>query len=97
MLWDVDGTLLNAGGVGHDLYDVVFLQLFGRSLEAFAPMAGRVMKEYVALPESLIRDREKLCAWVGKALVHGESLEPKAAKAKAPKAKAAKAKTKRKK
>jgi phosphoglycolate phosphatase len=41
VLWDVDGTLLNAGGVGRDLYDVVFLQLFGRSLEAFAPMAGR--------------------------------------------------------
>src|ERR1700730_8469929 len=60
----------------------------------FAPMAGRVMKEYVALPESLIRDREKLCAWVAKALVHGESLEPKAAKAKAPKAKGAKAKAK---
>jgi phosphoglycolate phosphatase len=41
VLWDIDGTLLNAGEVGHDLYDVVFLQLFGRSLEAFAPMAGR--------------------------------------------------------
>jgi phosphoglycolate phosphatase len=41
VLWDVDGTLLNAGGVGTDLYNVVFLQLFGRSLEAFAPMAGR--------------------------------------------------------
>ena len=41
MLWDVDGTLLHAGGVGTDLYNVVFLQLFGRSLEAFAPMAGR--------------------------------------------------------
>jgi phosphoglycolate phosphatase len=40
VLWDVDGTLLNSGGVGRDLYDVVFLQLFGRSLEAFAPMAG---------------------------------------------------------
>ena len=61
----------------------------------FAPMAGRVMKEYVALPESLIRDREKLSAWVAKALDHGESLEPKAAKAKAPKAKASKAKAKR--
>jgi TfoX/Sxy family transcriptional regulator of competence genes len=63
----------------------------------FAPMAGRVMKEYVTLPETLIRDREKLSAWVAKALVHGESLEPKAAKAKAPKTKAAKAKAKRKK
>ena len=41
VLWDIDGTLLNAGGVGRDLYDVVFLQLFGRSLEAYAPMAGR--------------------------------------------------------
>ena len=40
VLWDVDGTLLNTGEVGHDLYYVVFLQLFGRSLEAFAPMAG---------------------------------------------------------
>jgi TfoX/Sxy family transcriptional regulator of competence genes len=63
----------------------------------FAPMAGRVMKEYVALPESLIRDRENLCDWVAKALVHGESLEPKAAKAKVPKAKTSKAKTKRRK
>lgn len=41
ILWDIDGTLLNAGGVGRDLYDVVFLQLFGRSLGAYAPMAGR--------------------------------------------------------
>ena len=41
MLWDVDGTLLHAGGVGTDLYNVVFLQLFGRTLEAYAPMAGR--------------------------------------------------------
>src|ERR1700759_3408778 len=41
VLWDIDGTLLNAGGVGRDLYDLVFLQLFGRSLSAYAPMAGR--------------------------------------------------------
>lgn len=41
VLWDIDGTLLNAGGVGRDLYDAVFLQLFGRSLTACAPMAGR--------------------------------------------------------
>src|SRR5271168_238494 len=41
VLWDIDGTLLNADEVGRDLYDVVFLQLFGRSIEAFAPMAGR--------------------------------------------------------
>lgn len=41
VLWDVDGTLLNAGGVGGDLYETVFAQLFGCALEAFAPMAGR--------------------------------------------------------
>jgi phosphoglycolate phosphatase len=41
VLWDIDGTLLSAGGVGRDLYDVVFVQLFGRSLSACAPMAGR--------------------------------------------------------
>ena len=41
VLWDIDGTLLNAGGVGRDLYDAVFLQLFGRTLPACAPMAGR--------------------------------------------------------
>src|SRR5215469_16153672 len=41
VLWDVDGTLLNAGGVGTDLYSVVFGQLFGRSPEVLAPMAGR--------------------------------------------------------
>ena len=41
VLWDIDGTLLNAGGVGGDLYEAVFAQLFGCSLEAFAPMAGR--------------------------------------------------------
>jgi phosphoglycolate phosphatase-like HAD superfamily hydrolase len=41
VLWDIDGTLLNAGGVGRDLYDQVFTQLFGRPLAAWAPMAGR--------------------------------------------------------
>jgi phosphoglycolate phosphatase len=41
VLWDVDGTLLNAGGVGTELYSVVFRQLFGRPLDVVAPMAGR--------------------------------------------------------
>jgi len=41
VLWDLDGTLLNAGGVGAELYTMVFDQLFGRSLDALAPMAGR--------------------------------------------------------
>ncbi len=66
------------------------IQLHGA--KPFAPMAGRVMKEYVALPESLIRDRRQLSSWVSKALVYGESLEPKAAKTKSSKGKAKKKK-----
>jgi phosphoglycolate phosphatase-like HAD superfamily hydrolase len=41
VLWDIDGTLLNSGGVGRELYDTVFRQLFGRALPMYAPMAGR--------------------------------------------------------
>src|ERR1700756_4208810 len=41
VLWDVDGTLLNAGGVGGHLYETVFLSMFGRPCEKLAPMAGR--------------------------------------------------------
>jgi phosphoglycolate phosphatase-like HAD superfamily hydrolase len=41
VLWDVDGTLLNAGGVGGDLYEMVFSSMFGRPCEKLAPMAGR--------------------------------------------------------
>lgn len=60
----------------------------------FAPMAGRVMKEYVVLPDAIIRDRRQLSSWVGKALVYGESLMPKAAKGKAAKNSAKKKKKK---
>ena len=41
VLWDVDGTLLDAGGVGGDLYGIVFTSMFGRRCEKIAPMAGR--------------------------------------------------------
>jgi phosphoglycolate phosphatase-like HAD superfamily hydrolase len=41
VLWDVDGTLLTAGGVGAELYGLVFRGLFGRAPDGFAPMAGR--------------------------------------------------------
>src|SRR5690349_7637047 len=62
------------------------IQLHGG--KPFAPMAGRVMQEYVELPEALVRDRERLSSWVAKALVYGESLEPKKAKTKSAKSKA---------
>ena len=44
MLWDVDFTLVNATGVGRQLYYAAFSELFGRELPAVAAaasMAGR--------------------------------------------------------
>jgi phosphoglycolate phosphatase-like HAD superfamily hydrolase len=41
VLWDIDYTLINAGGLSRHLYSVVFADLFGRTLPAVAPMAGR--------------------------------------------------------
>ncbi len=41
VLWDIDYTLINAGGLSRDLYGVVFAELFGRELPEVAPMAGR--------------------------------------------------------
>ena len=41
VLWDVDYTLLSAGGLGNSLYEAVFKVLFGRDLTAIAPKAGR--------------------------------------------------------
>ena len=41
VLWDVDRTLLNAGGMSAQLYRAVFAELFGRELTETAPMAGR--------------------------------------------------------
>src|ERR1700753_3518622 len=41
VLWDVDHTLINAGGLSTHLYGIVFAELFGRELPQVAPMAGR--------------------------------------------------------
>ena len=41
VLWDVDYTLLSAGGLGNHLYRAVFKDMFGRDLTAIAPKAGR--------------------------------------------------------
>jgi phosphoglycolate phosphatase len=47
VLWDLDGTLLTADGVGAELYSEVFVRLFGRSLEVVAPMAGRTDRSII--------------------------------------------------
>jgi phosphoglycolate phosphatase len=41
VLWDVDHTLIDAGGLSSHLYGLVFAELFGRELPKVAPMAGR--------------------------------------------------------
>ncbi|WP_084262871.1 HAD family hydrolase [Actinomadura formosensis] len=41
VLWDIDHTLINAGGISADIYAGVFHRLFGRPPEKVAPMAGR--------------------------------------------------------
>jgi phosphoglycolate phosphatase len=47
VLWDVDYTLVNAGGLGTRLYEVVFREMFGRELTAVAPKAGRTDRAIV--------------------------------------------------
>ena len=58
ILWDIDGTLLNSGGVGRDLYNAVFFQLFGRSLPVHAPMAGRTDRAIILETLTLAGVRE---------------------------------------
>ncbi len=47
MLWDVDFTLLVAGGASRLIYQVVFRELFGAELRGIAPMAGRTDRAIV--------------------------------------------------
>jgi phosphoglycolate phosphatase len=55
VLWDVDGTLVDAGGLGSRMYEVVFRDMFGRDLAVVAPKAGRtdraIIKETLALAD----------------------------------------------
>src|SRR5215472_11537578 len=41
VLWDVDYTLLDAGGTGRDLYQIAFREMFGRDMPQPGSMAGR--------------------------------------------------------
>ena len=43
----------------------------------FEPMPGRPMKEYVALPASMVEDPAKAADWVGRAAAYAASLPPK--------------------
>ena len=46
----------------------------------FEPMAGRPMKEYVVLPESVLRNERALKGWIDKAFLSAASLPPKSPK-----------------
>ncbi len=52
-----------------------FLRLKGA--KQFEPMPGRVMREYVVVPEVLLNSPERLRAWVGKSLAYVSSLPAK--------------------
>ena len=47
VLWDIDFTLIDAGGVGTRLYRMVFRDMFGTDLPAAADMAGRTDRAIV--------------------------------------------------
>jgi phosphoglycolate phosphatase-like HAD superfamily hydrolase len=47
VLWDIDLTLINAGGVGTRLYRMVFRDMFGTELPGAADMAGRTDRAIV--------------------------------------------------
>jgi TfoX/Sxy family transcriptional regulator of competence genes len=44
---------------------------------AFAPMAGRPMKEYLVVPPALLKKPSKLKAWLKKSISYAETLPPK--------------------
>ncbi len=48
MLWDVDFTLIDSGGVGRVVYRTVFRDLFGRDPDGVAPMGGRTERAIIA-------------------------------------------------
>jgi phosphoglycolate phosphatase len=47
VLWDVDYTLVNAAGLGTQLYKDVFREMFARELPTVAPKAGRTDRAIV--------------------------------------------------
>jgi TfoX/Sxy family transcriptional regulator of competence genes len=56
-------------------YREEFLKLDGAKI--FEPMPGRPMREYVAVPPSVMANHKELAWWVSRALECGASLKPK--------------------
>jgi TfoX/Sxy family transcriptional regulator of competence genes len=66
-----------------------FMNKYGAKL--FEPMPGRPMREYVAVPSSVMANKKELAAWIARAFGYGASLKPKSKTSK-PKKAVAKAK-----
>ena len=47
VLWDIDHTLIDSGGIGVHAYQLVFRDLFGRDLPGLVPFAGRTERAIV--------------------------------------------------
>ena len=48
VLWDIDYTLIDSGGVGEHLYGLAFKEMFGRDLPGIATLAGRTDRAIIA-------------------------------------------------
>lgn len=48
VLWDIDYTLIDSGGVGEHLYGLAFKEMFGRDLPGIAALAGRTDRAIIA-------------------------------------------------
>jgi TfoX/Sxy family transcriptional regulator of competence genes len=57
-----------------------FLKLDGAKI--FEPMPGRPMREYVAVPPSVMANQKDFALWISRALEYGSSLKPKSSKSK---------------
>ncbi len=68
VLWDVDHTLVNAGGLSPHLYVLVFAELFGRKLEEVAPMAGRTDRAIIL--DTLVQGRRASSGSAGVRIRH---------------------------
>jgi TfoX/Sxy family transcriptional regulator of competence genes len=71
---------VHAAGVTVRLPDTARHELAAVGGRPFEPMPGRVMREYLVLPPSVLADAEETAAWVRRAAEFAASLPPKAKK-----------------
>jgi TfoX/Sxy family transcriptional regulator of competence genes len=60
-------------------------ELMALDAKPFEPLAGRPMKEYISLPEAIVKDPEALDEWMRRSVEFVSSMPQKVPKAKKPK------------